>query len=49
MQGSWKGSAMGFKLGSLIKLSQTKSTDGKSTLMDYLILVNYELSFLHNR
>lgn len=38
-RGSWKGSATGFRLGSLIKLVQTKSTDGKSTLLDYLILV----------
>ena len=41
-QGNWKGSAMGFKLGSLIKLSQTKSTDGKHTLIDYLIIVLHE-------
>jgi hypothetical protein len=38
-QGSRKGSAMGFRLGSLVKLAQTKSTDGKSTVIDYLILV----------
>lgn len=41
-QGNWKGSAVGFKLGSLIKLAQTKSTDGKNTLIDYLILVLHE-------
>lgn len=41
-RGSWKGSASGFRLGSLIKLVQTKSTDGKSTLLDYLILVLHE-------
>lgn len=41
-RGSWKGSATGFRLGSLIKLSQTKSTDGKSTLLDYLVLVLHE-------
>lgn len=38
-QGTYKGSARGFRLGSLLKLQQTKSTDGKSTVMDYLIQV----------
>ena len=38
-QGTYKGAAKGFRLGSLLKLHQTKSTDGKSTVMDYLIQV----------
>ena len=39
-QGTYKGSARGFRLGSLLKLQQTKSTDGKCTVMDYLIQVH---------
>jgi hypothetical protein len=39
-QGTYKGGARGFRLGSLLKLHQTKSTDGKSTVMDYLIQVS---------
>lgn len=36
-QGTWKGGATAFRIGSLTKLSQTKSSDGKCTLLDYLI------------
>jgi hypothetical protein len=39
-QGTFKGGAVGFKLCGLNKLQQTKSTDGKCTLMDYLIQVS---------
>ena len=35
--GTWKGSAIGFRLNSLTKLQQTKSSDGKFTVLDYLI------------
>jgi hypothetical protein len=38
-QGTWKGGAKAIKLASLTRLSQTKSVDGKSTVMDYLIQV----------
>jgi hypothetical protein len=38
-QGTWKGGARAIKLASLTRLSQTKSVDGKSTVMDYLIQV----------
>jgi len=38
-KGTWKGGARGFRLASLIRLQQTKSTDGKSTVMDYLLQV----------
>jgi hypothetical protein len=34
--GTWKGQAAGFKLSSLSKLTQTKSVDGKETVLDYL-------------
>ena len=36
-KGTWKGDAFGFRLSSLSKLHQTKSSDGKSTVLDYLI------------
>lgn len=36
-QGTWKGGAKGFRLVSLARLSHTKSTDGKSTIMNYLV------------
>lgn len=36
-RGTWKGDASGFRLSSLSKLHQTKSSDGKSTVLDYLI------------
>ena len=39
-KGTYKGGAKGFRLGSLLKLQQTKSTDGKNTVMDYLIQVH---------
>ena len=39
LQGTWKGGAKAIKLASLTKLSQTKSVDGKSTVMDYLIQI----------
>jgi hypothetical protein len=38
-QGTWKGGAKAIKLASLTRLSQTKSVDGKSTVMDYLVQV----------
>lgn len=38
--GTWKGGAVGFKLSSLMRLSQTKSSDGSSTVLDYLVKVN---------
>lgn len=37
--GTWKGGAMGFKLSSLTRLNQTKSVDGSSTVMDYLVKI----------
>jgi hypothetical protein len=37
LQGTWKGGAKGFRLVSLARLSHTKSTDGKSTIMNYLV------------
>lgn len=39
--GTYKGSASGFRLSSLTKLNQTKSTIGSVTLLDYLIQVLY--------
>lgn len=36
-KGTWKGGAKGFRLVSLARLSHTKSTDGKSTIMNYLV------------
>lgn len=38
-RGSWKGGAQGFKLSGLSKLQQTKASDGKTTLTDYLVQV----------
>jgi hypothetical protein len=40
-QGSWKGQAAGFRMSSLAKLHQTKSSDGTSTVLDYLVLMLY--------
>jgi len=37
--GSRKGAAYGFKLGTLLKLSSTKSLDNKMTLLDFLVIV----------
>lgn len=37
--GTWKGSAVGFRLSSLPKLNQTKSSDGKCTVLDYITQV----------
>ena len=37
--GTWKGGAVGFKLSSITRLSQTKSADGKSSVLDYLVKV----------
>jgi len=37
--GTNRGNAVGFKLGSLTKITDTKSTDNKSTLMNYLTKV----------
>lgn len=37
--GTYKGSASGFRLSSLSKLSQTKSSDGTTTVLDYLIQI----------
>jgi hypothetical protein len=39
--GTWKGSAVGFRLSSLPKLNQTKSADGKCTVLDYMTQVLY--------
>ena len=36
-EGTWKGNAKAFKISSLQKLGQTKSSDGQSTLLDYLV------------
>ena len=38
---TYKGSAIGFKISGLQKLSQTKSIDGKSNVIDYLVQVLY--------
>lgn len=39
MNGNNAGSVVGFKLNSLTKLNQTKSADGKSTVLDYIVQV----------
>ncbi len=38
-EGTQKGDAAGFTLDSLMKLTQTKSVDGKMTILDYLVLM----------
>lgn len=38
-QGTYKGDARGFRLSSLSKLPSTRSTDGSSNLLDYLLIV----------
>lgn len=42
--GTKNGGAHGFRLNSLLKLSETKSTDGNATVMDYLVQVLYDRS-----
>jgi len=37
-EGTRTGGAAGFKLDSLLKLTQTKSTDGKVTVLDYIVM-----------
>ena len=45
-QGTRAGAAKAFQLGRLSKLQQTKSADGKSSLMDYLLNVSQSVSQL---
>ena len=41
-EGTCKGDAMGFKFDSLQKLTQTKSVDGKKTVLDYIVMTSIE-------
>jgi len=38
-EGTRTGGAVGFKFDSLLKLTQTKSSDGKTTVLDYLVMI----------
>jgi hypothetical protein len=38
-EGTRTGGASGFKFDSLLKLTQTKSSDGKTTVLDYLVMI----------
>jgi len=38
-EGTRTGGAAGFKFDSLLKLTQTKSSDGKTTVLDYLVMI----------
>lgn len=38
-EGTRTGGAAGFKFDSLLKLTQTKSADGKTTVLDYLVMI----------
>ena len=38
-EGTRSGGAAGFKLDSLLKLTQTKSADGKLTVLDYIVMI----------
>jgi hypothetical protein len=38
-EGTRTGGAAGFKFDSLLKLTQTKSFDGKTTVLDYLVMI----------
>mgnify|MGYP004714104621 CR=1 FL=1 len=42
------GSAVGFKLDSLLKLSDTRAINNKMTLMHYLCKVEYFLWYIHS-
>jgi hypothetical protein len=38
-EGTRTGGAAGFKFDSLLKLTQTKSSDGKMTVLDFLVTI----------
>lgn len=42
------GAAVGFRLDSLLKLTDTRSRNNKMTLMHYLCKVKYLLSLIHH-